>query len=355
MSDSALLVVAHEATRTGGPIVLRELLRRTAGRHPRGVAVRLLADGPLGDELRAFATISMTPTRPGTVLVNSALGAGVLAELPPDVPSLVYVHEEGDALASLDLISRDALVQRAHRVLAVSEQGRDDLVHLGVDPDRLGVLAPIVSVQPPEPAQVAEVRERLLEGAAGPLVLACGEAGWRKGADLFVQLAAHLGSRRGAHAAGPRLAWVGRRPRAFARVLDSDARATGAADRLRWHDEVDDTRAHLAAADLVVMTSREDPQPLVPLEAVLLGTPVVGFDVGGIARMAAHGAAATVAYPDTVALARLVDEVLDTPTRAGELVADGTRWVGERHDPDRIVACFLDELDRVRRGGGPTT
>ena len=48
-------------------------------------------------------------------------------------------------------------------------------------------------------------------------------------------------------------------------------------------------RQFYSACDLVVVPSREDNQPQVGLEAMACGTPVVGFDIGGISEYVKPG------------------------------------------------------------------
>jgi len=335
---SQLLVVAHEATRTGSPRVLLELLRRTLPGHHGEVAVRLLAEGPLADELRALGTASPIGFRPDVALLNSAPSAAVALELAADVRVVAYVHEEGEALRVLPPEAVEGLVGRCDRVLCVSEAARADLAGMGVRADRLEVLPPSVPTRTegavPDRTALAE---QVGADPARPLVVGCGEAGWRKGADLFVDAARRS-------AAGATWVWVGRRPRAFGRVLDNDVAVAGLAGRVRWAGEVADARPFLAAADLVVMPSREDPQPLVPLEAAVAGTPTAGFAVGGLARLADEDAMAVVPYPDTVALADLVDDLLGDPARRDALARAALGLVRERHDVDLLARRFADEL-----------
>jgi glycosyltransferase involved in cell wall biosynthesis len=333
-----LLVVAHEATRTGSPRVLLELLRRALADHDGEVAVRLLADGPLAEELRALGNASPIGFRPDVALLNSAPSAAVAVELDPAVRVVAYVHEEGEALEVLPGAAVDGLVRRCDRVLCVSETARADLLALGVPADRLDVLPPSVRTTPLEDAP----DRAALAGTVGadpalPLVVGCGEAGWRKGADLFVDTA-----RRATTPAT--WVWVGRRPRSFGRVLDHDVTAADLSGRVRWAGEVADARPFLAAADLVVMPSREDPQPLVPLEAAVVGTATAGFSVGGLDRLALDGALAVVPFPDTVALAALVDELLADPARRDALASAAAQLVRDRHDVDVLVRRFADEL-----------
>lgn len=339
--ERTLLIVAHEATRTGSPAVLLELMRRAEPLLARPLAVRLLAEGPLAPQLRALGSVPPSTRRPAAILVNSSLGADVLEEYPASIPSIVYVHEEADALDQLGPAAARSLVERADHVLAVTEDSRAALIALGVAPERTSILAPAVATVPVEEVRVREVRRSLCPDGT-PLVVACGEAGWRKGADLFVDVARWLTRR-----AEVQLVWVGRRPAAFARLLDHDCRLVGVEPHLRWTGEIADVRHHLAAADLVMMTSREDPQPLVPLEAALLGTPTAGFDIGGIARMAAEGAAATVPYPDTAALAELTVSLLADEPRRGALAGAAAEWTRTHHDPLAAARTLADLVDRL--------
>ena len=344
-----LLVIAHEATRTGSPRVLLELLRYSVPRLDAPVSVRLLAGGPLSDELLAVATAPDGADVPAAVLVNGALAADELRRLAPDVPSLVYVHEEGEALRTLGADARTGLADRADRVLCVSERSRAGLVELGVAAERIAVLAPVVLERSrPSEEDIQQARRVCGVSGADRLVLGCGEAGWRKGADLFVAVAHGL-----AASSELRFAWVGRRGRSFGRVLDHDTAGLELADRMCWIDEVDDPSPFLAAADLLVMTSREDPQPLVPLEAAMMGTPTVGFAIGGLVDLADAGAAAATPYPDVAALSALAAEVLGDPTRAASLVDRSVRRVAGQQSIAVLGPRFVAELqDLLADSGG---
>lgn len=340
-----LLVVAHEGFRNGATRVLAGLLPLIAEEVGVPVQVRVLTEGPMAAELRAAST-AVGPAEPSAVLVNSALAAGVLVELPEALPSLVYVHEEGEALASLPPEAVEGLVARAGRVLCVSERSRAQLERLGVATARIGRVPPVILAEPPEAAAVAAARARAGAETGAALVVGCGEATWRKGTDLFVQLVRAV--------EGPvRFAWVGRRTRAFAKLLDCDTELTGVGDRLRWVGEVDDAVAFLGAADLFVLTSREDPQPLVPLEAAVAGTATVGFAGTGLDDLAERGAARTVPYPDVAALAAAVaDALADEPARDA-LVAASRTLVARERSWEALAPTLVAEVQALVAGPAP--
>jgi glycosyltransferase involved in cell wall biosynthesis len=138
------------------------------------------------------------------------------------------------------------------------------------------------------PSSRAAARQRLGLPAAGPIV-AFGAAGGigdpRKGFDLLRAAIATLGGQ------APLLLLFG-----TDRVPDGvDARTVGALS----------APAALAglfvAADAVAVPSRADNLPQVALEALACGTPVVGFDVGGLADAVRHGVTGWLARPFDVA------------------------------------------------------
>lgn len=337
-----LLVVAHEATRSGGNRVLATLLRRTREQLPVPVAVRLLAGGSMAAELRSLATAPDPTQRPCAVLANSALAAGALEGFAPDVPCGVYVHEDDEGLAVLDEDARRAIRNRCDVVMCVSAGAADTLRVMGVEPERIRVVPPAVAdTGAPDDRAVNAARRRMGATDADRLVVACGEVAWHKGPDLFVDLVARL------RASSIRFAWIGRRPLGLGRVLAGDLATTGDAGRVVWTGEVPDAAAYLRAADVVVCTSRRDAQPLVPLEAALLGRPTAGFAVGGVTELGAEGCVATVEYPDTAALAATVAELLADPARSSGLVAAAAGRARRRQSPEVVGRAFVGELQRL--------
>jgi glycosyltransferase involved in cell wall biosynthesis len=337
-----LLVVAPHGTRTGSTRVLLGLLARIAPQLSVPLAVEVRSGGPWAPDLQAFGAPLGPGERPAAVFVNSSLAADAIGGFAPGTPALVYVHEVAGALALLPEASVEGL-RRAQRVLVVSEAGAQDVVALGVDPHRVAVVPPLVVPSPPVDAlQVASVRRELDLAPDARLVVGCGEASERKGTDLFVELAAHLAPDPTIH-----LAWIGRRLRAAARVLDHDVQVSGLDGRITWLDDRADPAPLLAAADVLAMTSREDPQPLVPLEAAFQGTPTVAFDVGGLRDLATEGAACSVPFPDTEALAGAVRALLDAPVRGAEVVASATARAAARQGPEAVVPLVLGELEAL--------
>lgn len=347
MSRSPLLIIAHEATRTGSVVVLLRLLEDLRSQLPLPLTLRLMAGGPLKGALRRSSEQEDNAVAPAAVLINSALAAEEAMTVPPAVPVVVWVHEQGEALNVLAPEAIKALRSRCDRVWAVSEATRCDLIELGIEGSRIAVVPPLVAPpRPIAPEEMQAARSRIgIEAGTQGIVIGCGEASWRKGADLFLDVVRQLAIQQPLRAV-----WIGRRPRAFGRVLDHDTALLGLHGQLEWVGEVDDPLPFLALASVLVMCSREDPQPLVPLEAAQVGTPTVGFDIGGLSELSEAGAAHAVPYPDTRALADSAGRYMDAGRSSDALVRSAIRRIEHRHSPATVTRTVLAELELLLNG-----
>jgi glycosyltransferase involved in cell wall biosynthesis len=170
---------------------------------------------------------------------------------------------------------------------------------LGVDRSTVTVLHPAVDVDAIA-ATVAVDQRR-------PLVVACGTADRRKGIDSFAR-AATL-----AHDAGStaRWCWIGR--------VSSPPPGP-----VTWLGELDDPLPLIAAADVFTLPSRAEGFPVVVLEAMALGRPIVASDLTGT-REQVGDAGVLVPPGDPVALEAAVAGLLGDSQRAASLGAAARR------------------------------
>jgi glycosyltransferase involved in cell wall biosynthesis len=84
--------------------------------------------------------------------------------------------------------------------------------------------------------------------------------------------------------------------------------------QLKWLGVRDDVGELMAAADVFLLPSREDPFPNVVIEALAAGTPVVAFaDTGGAPEALTDGAGVVVPYLDVDAMAQAAFELMVNP------------------------------------------
>ena len=212
------------------------------------------------------------------------------------------------------------------------------------DAGRAVVAAP--QTAPPDAAQTAAARADL-GGAGRPVVFAAGRLVAQKGFGVLIEAAARWQDREPV----PLLAIAGTGP--LAGDLASQARAAGVGVRfLGWRADVP---ALLAAADVVVVPSLWEGQPLIVQEALRAGRPVVASRAGGIPDLTGEDGALLVPAGDAAALAGAVRSVLDDRGLAARLRAAATQRGAALPGATDAVDSVLALYRRVLRAAGGRT
>jgi glycosyltransferase involved in cell wall biosynthesis len=130
------------------------------------------------------------------------------------------------------------------------------------------------------------------------------------------------------------------------------ARAVGLGVDVLFLEHRGDVPALLAAADVFVLPSRWEGQPLVLQEALRAGAPIVATRVGGIPGLTGQDTALLIPPEDAGALAAAVRVVLTDPPLAAALrVAAVARAAALPSEADAVSAA-LDAYASLRRGTG---
>ncbi|MFN8016924.1 MAG: glycosyltransferase family 4 protein [Acidimicrobiales bacterium] len=324
-----MLAVAHEATLTGSPMNLLHLLRWISREQPDvQVEVLILRDGDLGHRFAEVGEVHHLDTwtvnrglafaQEGLLRLGSrrawkaiaaarlgpqlrALGRFDLVYLNslPSVAILPYLVEPGAVVCHVHELQvayrtwtrqheRDLFLEVPDLWVAASGAVRDFLVDdVGLPGERVRthhefIDAVALAERRVSPRAVEEVRRKYHVPVDASLVVGCGTVDWRKGADLFVQLACEVRRR---HAEPVHFMWVGGDLRSadWERVRSDRDRA--GADHVHFVGVQPDPVPWFAAADAFALTSREDPYPLVALECAALGVPIVTYENGGIPEL----------------------------------------------------------------------
>jgi len=113
-----------------------------------------------------------------------------------------------------------------------------------------------------------------------------------------------------------------------------------------------DTAAQYRRMDAFVLSSCTEQMPLVLLEAMAAGLPVVATDVGDVARVLPTSAQPFVVPPGRPEeLAKAMARLSGAPQKAGELARDNRQRVAERYEGaqclDRFLAVYRAALVRA--------
>ena len=350
-----------EYQRLGRTVVLAEpeappdgLRRRWLGtrfrREPRG----LVAGLPHRlDRLRGL--------RVDAVLANSVATLELAARVHEvmGAPVLSYVHELeiglrrwcGDEVFAQAAPSVDLFAAASGAVVEL-------LASRGVARERIRLVYEGIELPPPDPGGDDGWRLRLGIPPHALVVGACGTLEWRKAPEIFLLVAA--GVARVLGPAAPHFVWVGGEEHARVReALAHDVRRLGLEGRVHFTGVLARPLPVFTLFDAFLLTSREDPFPLVCLEAAALGVPTVCFaGGGGMAEFVRDDAGVVVPYLDVVAAADALVGLLGDRARRQKLGETARTRVRAAHDSRLVagqLAGILDELVSGRARPGPGT
>ena len=220
-------------------------------------------------------------------------------------------------------------------VIAVARPLTALLTESGVARDRIH-LVPNAFEATVEPLSRSAAREALGIPGEGVVVGWVGRLTQEKAPDLFVEA---IGLVEGVDAS-----IIGEGP--MRASLEEAVRAAGHSGRIRWHGGVANASRTFRAFDVLVLSSRTEGTPIVLLEAMSAGIPVVTTGVGGVPDVVGPAEAVIVPAGDAAAIARGIRLCLDDgPARAARVRAARAR-VLEHYS----IAGWLDRHETIYRG-----
>jgi glycosyltransferase involved in cell wall biosynthesis len=226
----------------------------------------------------------------------------------------------------------NATARRAAALVTVSEATRQELLRQGY-PDRIHVIHN--GVRPSEAVAAAELDVRR------PVVGEIARLAEVKGQRTLLRACASLDA--SVVLAGADLEQGG----AYRAELEREAAQLGMAHRVHFLGYRDDAAALLRAFDVLALPSTTEGLPLVLLEAMDAGIPVVATPVGGVPELVTNGETGLLVPPeDPDALAAALGRLLAEPDTARRLAAAAKARVdadfSEHAMCDRVLALYED-------------
>lgn len=191
--------------------------------------------------------------------------------------------------------------RRFDAVVVVSRPQAEQLRAGGVPPRRIHIVPNALAAHP-APLGRAEARSALGLPAEGLIAGWVGRLSKEKGIDVFIDAFASMTDR------VIQAAVMGDGPE---RATEAARAEKLAPSRLIWLGAVPEASRYFAAFDLFVMSSRTEGLPMVMLEAMAAGIPIVATSVGGIPDLISPAEGMLVAAEDPGALADAMRATLD--------------------------------------------
>jgi glycosyltransferase involved in cell wall biosynthesis len=291
---------------------------------------------------------------------NTIVAATIYEELEfLGAPFLSHIHE---LEKSIRAYTEPKTIEKFHRLtsefIACSPPVAANLIeNHQAEPSRVHTVNAFIENRPPAAGNAkAVLRRKLGLPEKDFLVVGCGTIYWRKGADLFVETAVKLME---SGAKKIRFLWIGDHywdfdPQSRAlmpwKSIEAKIQKHGLAERIEFPGVKANAREYFEAADVFYLPSREDPFPLVCLEAAQCGTPVVCVDkAGGMPEFVQVDAGFVVPYLDVGAAAAAIQRLKDDPTLRARLGADAASKLSRLHTDDVAVPQILDICRRTMK------
>lgn len=334
MVKKRIIFVSHNATRTGAPILLLTIIRWFKQNTNHDIRVLLIDGGEIADEFFSVC--------PGLILRDRK--AGMVSRM---IQHLIrnFNREDGHALRlrkarkyifdfSPDLIYANTAVSLAYLAKFSFVKGYKLLCHLHelniaislfAGHDKFSEAIPTVNhfICParavknnlvvkyrvaesiidviPEPIEIivnsrrgVDIRSQLNLSPNDFIVMSAGTTDWRKGPDLFIQTAYLVNKLSCVY-----FVWVGKLDEITSLKFAHDIEKLRLEKRVFFLGLKENPMDYFASADLFYLTSREDPYPLVCLEAASLAKPILCFrDAGGMPEFVKEDAGIVIPYLD---------------------------------------------------------
>lgn len=381
-----LVVISHEASRTGAPKIIAQLLDHFKNHYNVNRYTLLHNPGPIYREfgIRSHVTCmnlkrkaswklnrkidrfvkSLDRNKPTIVLCNSMESRFIAQALGKhNLPMVYLVHELPSSYSTEDYSSVYDLSQKVifpARIVSDSANaaaplpaGKGTIIPQGLLDEEFGTRFDREEAR-------REIRQELGLPQDAIVMLGCGTLDMRKGIDHFANIARQWHQSANSDTRPVHFVWLGG---GFAgrhstrHFVDIDLKYSPARDFVHFVGERDSVEKYFSGGDGFMMTSRVDPFPCVIHEAMAAQIPIIAFDqAGGAPEAIGQDAGFVVPYGDYTAVNEIIgrlaqdssafDQVRET---ALERVRSDYRFYHYGEKVAQLCAEYVPELIQCRK------
>ena len=387
MSRPKILFISHDASRTGAPMVLLHLLRWLKTHTDIPFYLLCKHGGELESEFRAvapvfvihkskhrknssFANISfrlqmklhlhrlrktLLKENIGVIYANTVMNGDLLVFLEElNCPVICHIHElECWIRYRTGLEAFYQIKKYSQHYIAVSEAVKQNLIrNHQIENERLDVIYEFIQTHSSidNLKRQQQIRENICRNLGIPdnafIICASGTTDWRKGPDLFIQLARIVHKYQSSRHVY--FLWVGGDKNGVRfGELWTDVKNLGMEQYIRFLGVQTNPLDYFVACDVFVLVSREDPFPLVCLEAASQGKPIVCFDkAGGMREFVEDDAGFVVPYLALEVMAHKIIDLLNSSRLRQQLGQKAQQKVRENHDIEVVAPKVLNIIEK---------
>ncbi len=340
-----ILFVSHDASRTGAPIVLKHLLYWLKLNTEIEFHLLLKTAGDLEKDFRAIVPVYVWSPKTSLtsiygrmfnrahhflfkryffkpfpkrlkkinfdiIYLNTVASHEFVMTLKDNFSAkfISHVHENQFTINNFyPTALNKSIVDQIDRFITVSKISKENLIkNYGIPESDVLLIhefVPVNNFKAPTKTK-EELKDELKIGNAF-IVGASGLASWRKGVDIFIAVAKKIIKD---HPTEQIIFfWVGAFNKEFKCQLDYELERLEIVGKIFFTGSLNNPQDYFQFFDVFILTSREDPFPLVCLEAAALGKPIICFqNAGGMPEFLEKGGGMIVPYADVEGMASAI-------------------------------------------------
>lgn len=344
-----ILFVGHDASLTGAPKSLLLIIEHFSKNYNEPISIILKEGGPLEDEYRKLGKVFIwekkwyyeknifiriknrllnnnkrnqnkvlkcfNKNKPKVIFNNTVVNGIILERLSQfNIPIISRIPELESVMKiyQVRFNSTNKVLKYSSNFITPSLSGKNNLIdNFNIAPDKIEVAYGTILKKTNHTIVNNKVElNKICIPKDSFVVGACGGLGWRKGSDLFLKVAKHLSEFEKIV-----FMWIGvDETQASYWEFVYEIKKLNLQTKVFTIPYEKEIYKYYQLMDIFLMTSREDPFPLVNLEAMTNGIPVICFkDSGGSEELVDSSSGFVVPYADTEIMAQKVNDIFSKP------------------------------------------
>jgi len=369
-----MIIIGHDASLTGAPIVLLNFVKWLVHEKNEPVFIILKKGGPLLNSYKALGNLYVWETdlgekpiffrilnriidlqkrrkkrivknalqnKPSLILSNTVVNGDIIEMFESqNIPVINWVHELENVIQLFNKEKgSDKSLQYSDHIIAASEAVKGNLIlNHNIPAENISVFYEMVAG-----------RKELPHTGNKPdfVVGGCGTLIHRKGFDLFLQVAHIIINKK--EIKNIRFVWIGGDENSYSyKEFKREIGLLNLEPYITITGETTDPFAYYNSLDLFLMTSREDPFPLVNIEAAQCGLPIICFDKsGGSPEFVTEDVGFVVDYLDVEAMAGRIIELKNNHERYNQM-SENIRKKSEMFTVKNKAGELYELLNRLK-------
>jgi len=358
----SIIFVSHDASRTGAPAVLLTLMKWVKSNTDITFSIIIGQRGPWNNRFEELAPcfymdefqdqditkeLHLFCGKHVQVVYANTIATGLYIEKLSflNAEFIAHVHEMEYGFSVFEP-HFEVMKKMCTKFIAVS-QGTVNAIKKRTDFEQIEtiLLKPFIEEKKDSPVKIPKPTNK-------KIIFGCGPIESRKGFDLFCEVGAEILKRGSSNF---KMYWIGSADNTDLQP-QQEINKRNLQHHVEWLGTKEYPRDYFSWGDIFLLPSREDPYPLVCMEASECQMPVICFDeqAGGIHRFVEHDAGIVVPYLNINAMADAVISLLENDNERKRMGDNALEKVKSHHYVDIIAPQILEHLPAITNSESTT-